>query len=107
AIADQYANYLEDSDDHAQEPFLIPELRYAGLEKKHKHRLDFSILNAHTMQFVGFELSPYSTHGEITGIKKKPQIAINKELAETWAREMGKRNDYFENFGISTVTFTD
>jgi hypothetical protein len=74
AIADRYIDYLENSDDHSGEPFLIPELRYAGLDRKHKHRLDFAILNPHTMRFVGFELSPHSTHGALTGIKNKTGV---------------------------------
>jgi hypothetical protein len=60
AIADSYCQYLRDSTNIDHEPFLIPELR-PSLDRKHEHRLDYTILNAHTMELVGFELSPHST----------------------------------------------
>jgi hypothetical protein len=107
AIFEQYEEYLEESDDHDAEPFLIPELRYAGLDAKHRYRLDFSILNPHTMTYTGFELSPHSTHGAVTGAKGKTQKQINQEQAAWWGGEMQKRNEYFEDFGITTITFTD
>lgn len=59
------------------------------------------------MRYVGFELSPHTTHYALTGIKTKTQIQINTQLAERWAKEMNKRNEYFSTFGIQTVTFTD
>jgi hypothetical protein len=107
AIADRYVNYLENSKAPLEEPFLIPELRYAGLKVEHKHRLDFTVLNAHTMSLVGFELSPHSTHYFMDGITKKTQKQINQELAAQWEKEMVKRNDYFASYGITTLTFTD
>ena len=78
---DSYTNYLLESEDYLLEPFMIPELRYLGLEKKHLYRLDFTILNPHTMDFVGIELSPTSTHMVITKAKDKTQKKINEELA--------------------------
>jgi len=107
AIADRYVAFLERSPDPLAEPFLIPELRYAGREAHHVYRLDFTILNAHTMDFVGFELSPYSTHYAMRGITKRTQKEINAELAARWEREMAKRNAYFAKYAITTVTFTD
>jgi hypothetical protein len=107
AISDRYATYLEQSANVLSEPFLIPELRYAGIEADHKHRLDFSILNSHIMEFVGFELSPQSTHMAVEGLKGKTQKSVNQELLVSWEKEMGKRNDYFCDFGLSTITFTD
>lgn len=107
AIADRYVRYLENSPKPLDEPFLIPELRYAGLTATHQYRLDFTVLNAHTMSLVGFELSPHSTHYFINGITRKTQREMNQELAERWEREMEKRKRYFENYGITTVTFTD
>lgn len=106
-IADRYISYLENSEDPMAEPFLIPELRYAGLEAKHRYRLDFTVLNAHTMSFVGFELSPHSTHYFMQGITKKTQKEMNLELAAKWEEEMAKRNAYFATYGVSTLTFTD
>lgn len=106
-IAERYIQYLQKSSDIYDEPFLIPELRYAGLEKEHKYRLDFAVLNSHVMSSTGFELSPASTHQSISGIRSKTQQEINQELSKQWKKEMQKRNGYFDNFGISIVTFTD
>ncbi len=107
AIADRYIRYLQNSNTPLDEPFLIPELRYAGLTVDHVHRLDFTVLNAHTMSLVGFELSPHSTHYFMDGITKKTQKVINEELAARWEKEMAKRNAYFAGYGITTLTFTD
>lgn len=107
AIADQYIAYVAESADPNSEPFLIPELRYAGVEAKHQYRLDYAVLNSHTMQFVGFELSPQSTHYSIDGLKKKTQAAVNNDLVEQWNKEMKKRNDYFKTYKIPVITFTD
>jgi hypothetical protein len=43
----------------------------------------------------------------ISGIKSKTQIKLNEELAEKWSKESQKRNLYFEEYGITTITFTD
>ena len=106
-LAKRYVQYLRDSDDVESEPFLIPELRYAGLQAKHKYRLDFTMLNPHMMTFVGFEISPASTHMSVKGTKKKMQRSVNAELKKKWEKEMKKRNRYFKDFGITTITFTD
>ncbi|MDD4296355.1 MAG: hypothetical protein PHC69_05285 [Ruminiclostridium sp.] len=106
-IIDRYIDYLKNSSDINEEPLLIPEIRYAGLEKNHKYRLDFTILNYHTQEYIGFELSPSSSHMSISGIKTKTQIKINEELSDKWSKEMSKRNEYFKQFGIKTLTFTD
>ncbi len=106
-IYDKYISYLMQSENVLEEPFLIPELRYAGLDRKHKYRLDFTILNSHTQDFVGFEFSPHSTHMAISGIQSKSQKALNEDLSIQWRKEMDKRNEYFSSFGISTITFTD
>jgi hypothetical protein len=105
-IAERYIRYLQKSSSIYDEPFLIPELRYAGLEKEHKYRLDFAVLNSHVMKSTGFELSPASTHQSVSGIRNKNQQEINQDLAKQWKKEMDKRNDYFDSFGISIVTFT-
>jgi hypothetical protein len=89
------------------EPFLIPELRYAGHDKKHEHRLDFAVLNGHTSRMTGYELSPASSHISVKGIKGKTQKIVNEQLALAWQKEVRKRNDYFEKFGIPIVTFAD
>ncbi len=108
-IADRYVAYLKASGSVESEPFLIPELRYGGVEVKHEHRLDFTVLNSHTMELTGFELSPASTHMAISGIQKqkKTQIQVNREIADQWEQEMEKRNKYFDKFAVPVVTFTD
>lgn len=106
-FCDLYIDYLKSSEVPFQEPFLIPEFRYLGLDKSHEHRLDFTILNPHTRDLIGIELSPNSTHMAVTGIKDKTQKLVNEELSKKWDKEMKKRNDYFTSFDISTLTFTD
>lgn len=106
SIYDFYIGYLKNSVDPMNEPFLIPELRYAGFGKYHKYRLDFTVLNQYSEEFIGFELSPASTHLHISGLKEK-QYKVNEELGLKWEREMEKRNNFFSNFGINITTFTD
>lgn len=43
----------------------------------------------------------------IAGIRSKTQTELNKDLALKWGREMQKRNEYFQQYGITTITFTD
>ena len=105
-ICKRYLDYLGHSNNLNDEPFLIPELRYAGKATQHLYRLDFTILNPHTMDYVGFELSPTSTHMHVSG-KNQSVTAYNNQIAQQWEQEIAKRNDYFKTFGITTVTFTD
>jgi len=106
-VADFYCEYLEKSANPLGEPFLIPELRYAGKEKKHEYRLDYSILNPYTMEMTGFEISPASTHMRIKTKGTKTLKQMNEEVSAQWTKESDKRNKYFASFGISTITFTD
>ncbi len=106
-ISDLYINYLNESKNPLDEPFLIPELRYAGKDKAHKYRLDFTVFNPYSMKMTGFEISPSSSHMSVEGMKGKTQKAVNEDLSGKWDKEMDKRNDYFSKYGISTVTFTD
>lgn len=106
-IFDLYSNYIRESLNPLAEPLLIPEFRYDGLNHNHKYRLDFTILNFHTGERIGFELSPQSSHMSVSGIKTKTQVEMNKDLAKKWNHEMVKRNEYFQQYGITTITFTD
>ncbi len=72
-IAEMYAEYVRNAEKPEDVPLLIPEFRYDGREKKHKYRLDFTVINPDTMDKVGFELSPWSSHGRLTGTKDKTQ----------------------------------
>ncbi|WP_405252285.1 hypothetical protein [Dokdonia sp. Asnod3-C12] len=105
-ICEKYIEYLRQSENLESEPFLIPEVRYLGLEKKHLYRLDFTILNSHTQEYIGFEISPASSHMSVKGLKEKQKI-VNEELSKKWHKEMQKRNDYFELYDITTITLTE
>ncbi len=102
----KYVDYLKASSDPMNEPFLIPEFRYKGLETYHEHRLDFTVLNQHSVEFIGYEISPVSTHMQVANLKEG-QLKVNQELKGKWEKEMAKRNKYFGTFGITTNTFTD
>lgn len=106
-IFKRYAIYLNQSADIMSEPFLIPEFRYEGLARKCKYRVDFTVLNPYTFRFVGFELSPASSHMSVSGIKDKKLYEVNEALKVAWEKEMHKRNDYLQQYGLSLITFTD
>lgn len=105
-IAAMYAEYVRDSDDPEGVPLLIPEYRYDGREAKHKYRLDFCIVDADTMDKVGFELSPWSTHGKLS-TKGKSQKQINAEAQGNFEREMAKHKSFFRKHGIFALIYTD
>jgi hypothetical protein len=107
AICDRYLNYLLRSAEPQEEPILIPEFRYAGSERKHEYRIDFTVLNGHTFQFTGFELSPASTHIKAEKVAGKTQAQLNQELSVAWQKEVTKRNAYFQTYGVTVVTFAD
>ena len=106
-IAKRYCDFVRDSESQNNVPLLIPELRYGGLEKKHEYRLDFTIINPCNMAKVGFELSPWSTHGLLTGTKDKKQKDINAEALANFEKEMKKLKSYFRRFGITVLVYTD
>lgn len=106
-ICSRYIDYLRNSTNPELEPFLIPEFHFEGPEKKCKYRLDFTILNPYTFKFTGFELSPSSTHIHVEKVAGKTQKQLNEELAIQWEKECDKRNDYYNRYGISCITFTD
>ena len=106
-IARRYCEVVLASANPFDVPLLIPELRYGGIAKKHEHRLDFTIINPYNLSKVGFELSPWSTHGQLTGIAGKTQKAVNEEAKDNFEREMKKLKSYFRKFGITTLVYTD
>ncbi len=105
-IYDKYIMYLKESKDINNEPLLIPELRYWWLSSKHLHRLDFTIFNPYSEEYIWFELSPQSSHMSVSW-KDKKLVEHNKDLKEKWEKEIWKRNDFFEKNNISIITFTD
>ncbi len=106
-ISKWYIDYVRSHENPSEIPLLIPELRYAGKETKHLYRLDFCVLNAHAMSMTGFEISPASSHMSVAGIRSKTQKELNEEISKRWSKESAKRNAYFKEYGITTVTFTD
>lgn len=106
-ISEHYINYVKSADDPKKVPLLIPEYRYIGKAKKHKYRLDFCIINPITLDKVGFELSPWSTHGLLTGTKTKTQTQINQEALSNFEAEMEKHRAYFQKYRVFTLIYTD
>lgn len=107
AIAKKYCDFIKASPTPLDVPLLIPELRYGGKEVNHEHRLDFTVIDPYTLSKVGFELSPWSTHGLITGTKGKTQKAINEEALANFERDMTKLKAYFRKRGIPVIVYTD
>jgi len=107
AIAELYSEYVRSSDDPENILLLLPELRFEGTDKKHKYRLDFCVIDVESDNRIGFEISPWSTHGKLTGTKGKKQKEINEEAAANFDKEMKKHKDYFRKFGIFSLIYTD
>ncbi|AHZ67854.1 putative Type IIA topoisomerase, A subunit [Pseudomonas mandelii JR-1] len=106
-IAELYCDFVRNHQNPKSVPLLIPEFRYAGLAKKHIYRLDFLIINPFTLDKIGFELSPWSTHGYLSKIKELTQKKINEIAADNFAKEIKKHRAYFKEHDITTLIFTD
>ncbi len=106
-IAGHYCDYVRKQADPNQVPLLIPEFRYAGLEKKHVYRLDFLLINPYTLDKIGFELSPWSTHGYLSKTSGLTQKKINEMAADNFAKEMKKHRAYFKEHSVMCLIYTD
>ncbi len=106
-VAERYAKFVQDSPNPENVPLLIPELRYAGINDQHVHRLDFCVIDPFTMNRVGFELSPWSMHGKLTGIQGLTQKRINEMAQANFENEMKKMKAYFKEHEIYALIFTD
>lgn len=106
-IAELYRDYVIKHECPESIPMLIPEFRYEGIEVVHKYRLDFTIIEPNDLNKIGFEFSPWSTHGLLTGTKTKTQKEINEAASGNFEKEMRKHKDYFKKHGIFTLIFTD
>jgi len=106
-IAGHYSDYVRRNQSPETVPMLIPEFRYAGLAEKHIYRLDFMIINPYTLNKIGFELSPWSTHGYLSKIRGLTQKKINEMAADNFAKEMRKHRLYFKEHGVFCLIFTD
>lgn len=105
-VANRYIDYVLNSPVPQDVPLLIPELRYDGSGRKHVYRLDFMVINPFTMEKVGFEISPWSTHGKLSG-KHKTLIELNEEARDNFEREMKKIRDYFKKYSVPIFHFSD
>jgi len=105
-LANRYIEYVNNSEQQLDVPLLIPELRYDGSGRKHKYRLDFMLINPFTMEKIGFEISPWSTHGKLSG-KDKTLIQLNKEALENFEKEMKKIREYYKKFKVPIFHFSD
>ena len=106
-IARRYVDFVKASNDPESVPLLIPEFRYEGRTGKHKYRLDFTIINPFTMRKVGYELSPWSTHGALTGLAGKTQKEINDLAQANFEKEMSKHKSFFKKHDVYSLIYTD
>jgi hypothetical protein len=106
-VARRYAAFVRESDDPTKVPLLIPELRYRGRDKLHKHRLDFCVIDPHTLQKIGFELSPWSSHGHLAGTDKMLVKEVNAKAKANYEGDIKKCEAYFSTYGIHVTVFTD
>jgi hypothetical protein len=110
-IADRYIDYVRNSTQQEKIPLLIPEIRFNSLKIKHEHRLDFLVINPYTMDKIGFELSPWSTHGNLTKKKKtgeeKTMKELNSEALQNFEYEITRMRAFFKNHNIYTFIYSD
>lgn len=105
-LAEKYIDYVKNTANPESIPFLIPEMRFEGKEKKHLYRLDFMSINASTMEKIGFEISPWSTHGKLQG-KSKTLIQLNEEAQANFQKEIDKNNKYLKRYKIPTFHYSN
>lgn len=106
-VAKLYVDFVRNSPEPEHVPLLIPEFRYGGKVSKHGFRLDFTIINPFTMEKIGFELSPWSTHGNLTGLKGLTQAKINEMAKDNFEKEMKKHRSFFNKHGVYALIYTD
>jgi hypothetical protein len=106
-MAECYAEFVRQHADPLSVPLMIPEFRYGGLAKKHVYRLDFLIIDPVTLDKVGFELSPWSTHGYLRKIKGLTQAKVNQMALDNFEKEMEKHRSFFRDHGIYALIYTD
>lgn len=106
-IAELYRKYVLNDPRPENIPLLIPEFRYEGIEVVHKYRLDFTIIEPNDLNKIGFELSPWSSHGQLTGVKDMTQAEINDKAKGNFEKEMTKHKNYFKKHGIFCLIYTD
>ncbi len=105
-IASKYIEFVKASPHPEKVPLLIPEMRFNSEKRDHEHRLDFLIINPYTMDKIGFEISPWSSHGRLSG-KDKTLKELNADALGNFEKEVNKMKKYYKKFNIYTVIFTD
>jgi len=106
-IAEHYSNYVLKHERPENVPLLIPEFRYEGIDVVHKYRLDFTIIEPTELNKIGFELSPWSTHGYLKKTSGLTQKQINDIAQNNFEKEMKKHKDFFKRHGIFALIYTD
>jgi len=106
-IAEKYAEFVLSHKTPEKIPLLIPEYRYRGISRKHEYRLDFTIIQDQSFEKIGFELSPWSSHGYLSKIKEKTQTQVNFEAQKNFEKEIEKLRKYFKKFHIYTLIYSD
>ncbi|MFH0802940.1 MAG: topoisomerase [bacterium] len=107
ALASTYREYVLSTPDPNRVPLLVPEFRYEGLSASHRYRLDFTVIDPFELTKIGFELSPWSTHGHLSKVKELTQVEINKMAQDNFEREMRKHKNFFRKYGIFVLIYTD
>jgi cellobiose-specific phosphotransferase system component IIB len=107
AIAKRYVEFVKKAKNPEGVPLLVPEFRYEGKAAKHKYRLDFCIIDPFTMQKVGFELSPWSTHGYLRKLQGLTQGQINDMAKDNFEKEMSKHKLFFKKHNVYALIYTD
>ena len=106
-IAELYRAFVLSHKKPENIPLLIPEYRYEGIDIVHKYRLDFTIIEPNDLNKIGFELSPWSSHGQLTGVKQMTQAQVNEKAKGNFEKEMTKHKNYFRKHGIFSLIYTD
>lgn len=105
-VADLYMQHVSNYNKPEQVPVLIPEYRFDPYPRSHVYRLDYLIINPWTLERIGFEISPWSTHGKLTG-KHKNLTELNKDALANFEGEMRKQKRFWRERGIHFVIYTD
>ena len=106
-LAKKYKKYVLATPRPSCVPLLIPEFRYEGFTLKHRYRLDFTIIDPYELTKIGFELSPWSSHGYLSKTKKLSQKEINRIARDNFEKEMKKHKSFFRKHGIFMIIYTD
>ncbi len=104
-VAEKYIEFVKSSSDPDSIPLLIPELRYDPYKNKHEHRLDYLVINPWDMSKIGFEFSPWSSHGKLSGAGRSMKD-YDEDAKANFEKEMRKHKKYWRKHGILYVTYT-